>query len=119
MATMPPEMFLPMYKSVPTLLELLKHAALPPLPPLLAHVGPNGNFNVPVVFECPPPRVEMETELVEVTEKVGGATAVVRIVGGKSTAITVTGSGTWGEPFVLSMATPDILAITRDVARSG
>jgi hypothetical protein len=59
-ATSPLAMMFEIYKSSPALQELLKRAQqsvdLPaphtiegePLKPLLAHVGPNGNFNEPV-----------------------------------------------------------------------
>jgi hypothetical protein len=76
------------------------------LKPLLAHVAPNGNFNVPVI--------------VNRGEGYGyGATKVARVEDGNITAINVTGSGTFSDPFVMSREEPDILAITRDVARGG
>jgi hypothetical protein len=118
MAKMPPDLAIELYKMSPALLELLKRATRPgdlpathtiegePLKPLLAHVGPDGNFNEPV--EKPiSPQIEV------------GATAVARIEGGKITAITVVGSGTWNEPYVLSIKESDIPAITRAVARGG
>jgi hypothetical protein len=72
-----------------------------PAKPLLAHVAPNGNFNVHVV-----------------SDSGGGATEVATIEVGNITAITVTGSGSFTD-HVLSREEPDILSITRDVARSG
>jgi hypothetical protein len=87
-----------------------------PLKPLLAHVAPNGNFNVPVDVE------HMQALIRKVTEKVDAATAVARVTrveDGQVTEITVTGSGTWNEPYVLSQEEPDILSITRDVVRGG
>jgi hypothetical protein len=112
-----------------------------PLKPLLAHVAPNGNFNVPVVPECGRVGGEVPT-----FSGVGsGATFVTRVEDGKITAINVAGSGSFTDPYVLSpeepeiadrayiwestargfndwsakQDEPDILAITRDVARGG
>jgi hypothetical protein len=101
-----------------------------PLKPLLAHVGPNGNFNEPV--EKPiSPQSEFIEELAakaaaERASFIGATRAtpvarVTRVEDGKITEITVTGLGTWNEPYayVLSLEEPDILSITRDVVRSG
>jgi hypothetical protein len=134
MRTMPRDMSLQISKSSPTLMELLRWRLPPvdlpatrpiegePLKPLLAHVAPNGNFNVPV--EKPiSPQSEFIEELAAKAEAEKasfiGATEVARIEDGQITAINVTGSGSFTDPYVLSREEPDILAITRSVARSG
>jgi hypothetical protein len=96
-----PSRVLQIYKATPYLQALLQGAMDLPA---LAHVGPSGNFNVPVVSECGPSRVEMESAIAEITEKAGGA-------------FTVSGS-VWFTDHC-SREEPDIVAITRDVARGG
>jgi hypothetical protein len=93
-----------------------------PLKPLLAHVGPNGNFNEPVEKPTSPQREFIDHLAAKAAvERASfiGPPAVARIEDGKVTAITVTGSGSLTDPYVLSREYPDILSITRDVARSG
>jgi hypothetical protein len=99
---MPRDMLLQIIKSSPTLMELLRWRK--PLKPLLAHVAPNGNFNVPVVVPVVPE-----------CWKVGGE--VPDVSGRCEHGMTRNGMACdWCSPIEEE---PDILAITRGVARSG